>query len=119
MDKHTVLVVDDEPVVRNLVCTVLASRGLEPIGAADGIEALRALEARRPAIGLVISDVRMPGITGIELAHLLRNEQPDLPVLLISGHLPDGPAALSFPFLPKPFSPAALLEHFRRLLPPR
>ncbi len=111
-----VLVVDDEPIVRELVCRILACSGLDAVAAADGAEALRHFRTGGPAIDLVISDVQMPGISGIELAHRLRAERPGVSILLISGKVPEEQADFRFPFLPKPFTPNVLLEQVRRLL---
>jgi CheY-like chemotaxis protein len=107
-----VLVVDDEPVA----LTVL-QRTLEPhyhvLTASDGLEALNVMEAWGPVIRVVVTDVRMPGLSGPALAaHLARlNRSPG--ILFVSGYAdPDVPGEV----LAKPFRPDALLSAVARLL---
>ena len=85
----TVLVVEDDAQLRELYCAALSARGYAPCAAADGLEALAAVEAARPS--LVVCDVMMPNMDGIELARRLRREGRDLPILMITakGELAD------------------------------
>ena len=77
------LVVDDEPLVRTLVSTLLRRRGWSVIEAADGPSAL----ALAPeTLGLLVTDYDMPAITGVALAEQLRLRDDRLPVLVVSGH---------------------------------
>jgi two-component system cell cycle sensor histidine kinase/response regulator CckA len=107
----TVLVVDDESMVRTLV-----RRMLEPeysvVEAEDGESALRLLERGRPAIDVVLTDLVMPGIDGLDIITVLARHRPDLPVVCISGFASASASQLSVPFLPKPFS----LEELRATL---
>ena len=80
-----VLVVDDEPSVRDLVCRVLHGEGYRTIEAAHGGEALELLESGSEAVDLVVTDVVMPGMDGRELGRRLAQLKPSLPVLYISG----------------------------------
>ena len=117
-----VLVVEDEPMVRALVSHVLAAQGYDVRTASNGDEALALAEHADGELDLLISDVVMPGLNGVELARRLRSRWPGLKVLLISGYsdsrLFEGraegeePAAL----LAKPFTPQELLANARNLL---
>ncbi len=81
-----ILVVDDEELVRTLTVQVLERAGYEVVGAGDAQLALDLLEEGR--FDLVLSDVVMPGLSGVELLNELRDTQPDLPVLLMTGGSP-------------------------------
>jgi CheY-like chemotaxis protein len=85
--KRTILVVEDEVVIRMLISDVLRDAGLRVVEAANADEALMYVKTD-PNVRLVFSDVRMPGsMDGIELAHRLRSEFPHITVALASGHL--------------------------------
>ena len=81
----TILVVDDDPEVREIVSEILSDFGHSVVAASGGIEALRVLD-ETPGIDLVITDVRMPDISGLELAARATRERRDLKVILISGY---------------------------------
>ena len=78
-----ILVIDDEPQVRRLLQIMLARAGHDVVEAADGMEGLAAVRARRP--DLVVTDILMPNKEGIETIRELRREAPELPILVISG----------------------------------
>ncbi len=80
----TILIVDDDLEVREIVAEFLADFGHRVLQASGGMEALRLL-ANRPDVDLVITDVRMPDLSGIELAERATRERDDLKVILISG----------------------------------
>jgi CheY-like chemotaxis protein len=84
--KH-LLVVDDEPLVCEMLVRTLSRRGLHSFAAHDGLEALRVIEQHHEQIGAVLSDVRMPRVDGIRLARVLAETHPDLPVALMSSEL--------------------------------
>jgi CheY-like chemotaxis protein len=112
---RTILVVDDEEVVRMLVTRSLAEGGYEVVEAGHGAAALALLEDGRHDLDLVICDVVMPGMNGRDLARWLAANRPDLPLLLISGYpLPYLEAHDLYhpglPLLRKPFLPSLLLE---------
>jgi two-component system cell cycle sensor histidine kinase/response regulator CckA len=114
-----VLVVDDEEAVRRVAGATLSRAGHEPILAADGNEALGLLTERAP-IDLLITDLEMPGMNGLELAKLARATCPGLGVLFISGY-PDRVLSTAtdtgaIDLLEKPFSPMILLERVARAL---
>jgi PAS domain S-box-containing protein len=107
-----VLVVEDQPEVRNLACRILRTGGYNVTAAANGDEALRLAESPDLAIDLLLTDIVMPGMTGPELAARLRAGRPGLKVLFMSGYSDadpaDGLAGGGRPHLQKPFSPAQL-----------
>jgi two-component system cell cycle sensor histidine kinase/response regulator CckA len=80
---RTILVVDDEEMVRNVICRLLQVRGHRATGVASAHEALDRLDEQ--AWDLVLTDQGMPGMTGRELAHQVRKRKPDLPILLLTG----------------------------------
>jgi DNA-binding NtrC family response regulator len=109
----TVLVVEDEPHVRELVRLVLAQGGYEVVAASDAEEALALYRADPARIDLVLSDVLMPGLSGAELAAQLRAISPEIPVILMSGFTGDRIDPDSLPpdieVLEKPFKLDRLL----------
>lgn len=80
---RTILVVDDEDMVRNVITRLLAIRGHEAVAVSSAHEALDHLDDR--AWDLILTDQGMPGMTGRELAHQIRKRKPDLPILLLTG----------------------------------
>jgi len=81
----TIVVVDDDPEVREIVAEFLTDSGHHILQAADGQEALRIL-ANTPDVDLVITDVRMPDISGIDLAEMVTRNRDTPKVILISGY---------------------------------
>src|SRR5438045_45939 len=90
--RTTVLVADDDSALRFLLSRVLEIDGYEVTAAADGLEALDALLARRP--DALVLDVDMPRLTGIELCRRLRGSGSRLPILVLSGNPESRDAAL-------------------------
>lgn len=82
-DNLRILVVDDDPYLLDLLIETLTSIGYNAVGAANGEEALT--KVRKSRFGLVITDIKMPGINGLELAHKIKSDYPRLPVILITG----------------------------------
>ncbi len=110
----SILVAEDDATIRDLVCRVLSRSGFRVVAGASAREALASLEALGRTPDLLLTDVIMPEINGVELARLVRARHPLLPVIFMSGYhdpvdLPagDGAAAL---LLQKPVSPEALLQ---------
>jgi CheY-like chemotaxis protein len=85
----TVLVVDDEPTVLALACSILKGAGYDVLPAGSASEALQVV-ATTPRLDLLLTDVVMPGLSGRELADQLRQRQADLRVLYMSGYADDG-----------------------------
>jgi PAS domain S-box-containing protein len=119
--RGTVLLVEDEHVVRNIAHAMLMELGFEVLDAKDGVEALELFRQHRGAIDLVLSDLTMPHLDGWGLLAALRQLEPDLPVVLASGYAhgqvmagnhPEQPQA----FLSKPYRLAVLDETIRKSL---
>ncbi len=101
-----ILVVDDDKVVLRAVGEILRRAGHEVLALADPVEALA--EARDPSLDLVISDIRMPNLTGIELLRAFKEAQPDLEVIMMTGFATvetavEAVKAGAYDFLTKPF----------------
>ena len=113
--KQTILVVDDEEIVRSLTTRMLEAHGYTVIEAGDGFDAWTLLASEGEHIDLVISDVVMPRRDGLELAGCMGIMPHPPPLLLMSGW---GLRALEFerPFLVKPFRAHELLAAVHRLL---
>jgi len=110
----TILLVEDEEGLRALNARGLRSRGYQVVEAANGIEALEALEERNGEVDLVVSDVVMPEMDGPTLLTSMRGRNPDLKVIFVSGYAEDAfakslPENQQFAFLPKPFSLSQLV----------
>ena len=116
-----VLVVDDEPVVRQLVCAVLQGAGYEVLQADGGAQGLEILGQHPTGIDLVLLDLTMPGISGVELFRELKRTRPELRVVVMSGYTRSNVAKLFADvapndFLEKPFQAEQLLTVVRRVL---
>jgi CheY-like chemotaxis protein len=119
-DAPTILVVDDEEMVRVSTARMLERRGFHALTAATPHEALDILRGGAP-VALLITDIVMPGMYGTDLILHARALRPGLPVLLISGFADQqnahhGPIPEDVPFLPKPFDLADLLAKVQALL---
>ncbi len=118
---ETILLVEDEDSVRELVRATLASYGYEVIATASGQTALDIASKRRDGIHLLITDLMMPGIGGYELSHRLREQGSTIPVLYISGYCEESAVQNDIrpgvdAFLHKPFLPNALASKVRSVL---
>ena len=115
----TVLVVDDQRQVRELTARILEQHDARVVGAADGREALAAFAEHEDEIDVVLTDIVMPAISGIELARRLRNDRPGLPLVYFSGHAGDVELPDEGPLLQKPFTPEQLVSAIGDVLPAR
>ena len=95
------LVVDDDPGVRAMAVDIFQSLGFTVYDTYNGSDALRII-AEHPEIRLLFADVRMPGMTGTELAQRVRATRPDLKIVLTSGYV-DGSPIAGLPFIHKPY----------------
>jgi PAS domain S-box-containing protein len=118
--RATILLVEDEPAVRRLLATGLRGHGYTVLEASQPLEALALFEAQDHAIGVLMSDVMMPHMTGTALAHKLRAQRPDLPVVLMSGYAMDvfdrDPPPEGALLLQKPFTADAAARAIAPLL---
>jgi PAS domain S-box-containing protein len=119
---ETVLLVEDEEMVRKLAYTVLQRNGYKVLEASNGDEALDVVQGRNGnPIHLVVTDVVMPGMSGRQLADRLVSLQPELKVLYMSGYTDDaivhhGVLDPGIAYIPKPFTPETLASKVREIL---
>ncbi len=115
-----IMVIDDEPMVLNVLEKAMVRFGYDVTGFADGIEALEAFRARPDHFDAVVTDQSMPNITGYELATQMLAIRPDLPMVLTTGHSDEAiheqarAAGIRY-YLPKPFEMENLAEVLREL----
>jgi cyclic di-GMP phosphodiesterase len=114
-----ILVLDDEPVVRELMVEILQTAGYEAVGTDQAGEALNQLSD--PHVGLIVSDIVMPGLSGFELIDAVRAQRPSLPVVLVTGagtqgNLSEALAHGADGFVTKPFSHAELIDAVENVL---
>lgn len=113
MSVSSVLLIDDDPVVRSLASGILRKKGYEVFLAKTGEEGISLVKDRRPE--LVITDFQMPGLSGIEVVEAIRQVDPQIPVIVLTAY---GDTALTiesiqagaFDFIEKPINPRELLE---------
>ena len=117
---ETLLIVEDEPAVRNLVASALRHDGYHLLLATSAEEALKLADAHEGPLDLLLTDAVMPGKSGIELANALVARRPGLPVIVMSGYTEETliVGALSEPIalLQKPFTPRELRLRIRERL---
>ena len=117
---ETLLIVEDEPSVRNLVATALRHDGYRLLIASSAEDALTIADAHDGPIDLLLTDAMMPGKSGIELSTLMTARRPGIPIIIMSGYTEEtlavpglkGPMAL----LQKPFAPRELRRRIREVL---
>jgi two-component system, cell cycle sensor histidine kinase and response regulator CckA len=114
----TVLVVDDETAVRRFAVRVLQRDGYDVLEASDGIEAIELLQSGKASVHIVVSDIVMPRMNGVELMQAVAGSHPEIPVVLMSGYataaLSDLGIATPCSILPKPFPAERLLAEVHR-----
>jgi CheY-like chemotaxis protein len=116
----TVLVVDDHDATRQTIARMLEAGGFSVRQASSGTEALQRLATERNEIDLVLSDVTMPGMSGIDLSYQIREQYPTVPVAIVSGDVSElersiiGRAAV--PFIKKPFHAESLYSAIREAM---
>jgi len=118
---ETILVSEDEEAVREVVARSLRMRGYTVLEARNGNEALHLLQERKGEVHLLLTDLIMPVMGGLELSRSVRRLHAGLPILLMSGHSDDHAALRELieqrvPFLQKPFRPDALARRVREML---
>ena len=115
-----ILVVEDEPIVQKVCAAVLRNHGFEPIEALNGIEGLETYRERHEEICLVLSDISMPLMSGIDMTRKMFEVHSQANVILMSGAnlsdlIPDDIRRLCS-VLEKPFTPSRLIEAVKRCL---
>jgi two-component system, cell cycle sensor histidine kinase and response regulator CckA len=115
-----ILVVDDTVEVRTLVSRILEGQGYQVIDVSNAQQALSASEEAKGEIDLLVTDIKMPGMDGIELAVQLTTSYPEIQVLFISGQCEESEIQVhiekGFGFLSKPFMPHVLLNYVQEAL---
>ncbi len=117
----TVLLVEDEEMVRNMAETMIMRLGFNVLVAKDGVEAIEILQNHQDQISVILSDLTMPRMDGWETLSVLRRIRPDIPVVLASGHdeskvITNDHTELPQVFLQKPYQKAALKDALARAL---
>lgn len=118
---ETILVVDDEAAIRGLIRAILTAHGFRILTAGSGAEAIRIWGEATQPIDLLITDLKMPGMDGRELAREMRRKQANLKVLYMSGFAEeieefDPPPGGHSEFLEKPFSNSMLVGRVVRMV---
>jgi DNA-binding NtrC family response regulator len=121
-EKLTVLVAEDEPMLRVVVRETLRHAGFAVIEAEDGTEGLEILQSDR-AIDALLTDVKMPGLNGYQLAEASLSLRPRMRVILMTGYadeaIPDAIKRASIPVIRKPFDFASLGDSIREYIASR
>jgi len=120
----TVLVADDEDEVRQIASDILEKLGFTVVSATDGHEAVQAFEREPSRFDLVLLDLTMPGVSGVEALRRMRGRRPDLPALMMSGYAETEAEArlaglTSARFLQKPFTVASLVAIVQAMFKPK
>ncbi len=120
-ERPTLLLVEDEPALRQLVVTMLEEQDYNVLSAANGLDAIAVAERHRGPLALLITDVVMPRLSGPELAQRVRGLRPGLEVLFMSGYNDSrlatrGVEEANINLLVKPFTPDQLIERVRALV---
>ena len=118
--RRTILLVEDEPFVREATCSILENAGFEVLQAEDAREAMKVYEECKRGIDLVMTDMVLPGRTGQQLGQDLREHSPELVVLVTSGYgnqeyETEVPESRTY-FLAKPYSRRTLVEKIEKIL---
>lgn len=117
LSSGTVLFVDDDPMVRECASALLAALGFEVIEAKDGLDALEKFQANPRAFAVVIMDITMPRLDGIEATKKIKAVDSAAKVILSSGGSHQAPCEVAHEgFLPKPYRGRELLETIMKVL---
>jgi nitrogen-specific signal transduction histidine kinase/CheY-like chemotaxis protein/PAS domain-containing protein len=116
----TVLLVDDEPLLLDSLAEALGGLGFQVLACASGAEALERFDDAGATIDAAVIDLRLPQVSGVQVARSLRERRPTLPVVFMSGFVDQHREELSAfgdaPVLPKPFAPSQLVKTLEPLL---
>lgn len=114
--REAILLVEDEPAVRQLFAQALTRAGYQVYEARNGQEAMKVFDQHGDAIDLLLTDLRMPYMGGVELAQQLRARRKTLKLICVSGYPGGAESELTSDFLAKPFSRDNLLAKVREVL---
>lgn len=118
MDDKTILVVDDDNLVRVLVKRMLGEHGYRVVEAASGADALQVLREGTVSIDLLLTDMRMPKMHGTELARTVRAMMPWIPVMFMSGFSEELDLVEGADYIQKPFNKNSLLAKVQKAVSP-
>jgi len=119
-DTPQILIVEDDEAMREFLCQAISRSGYYVEAVQDGTEALRRIE--ESYFDLLLTDIRMPGLDGLELVRLARRRYPNLGVLLVTAYVQDALGATDFDgagvgVLSKPFNLSELIDRVETCLP--
>jgi two-component system, cell cycle sensor histidine kinase and response regulator CckA len=114
--RETILLVEDEPAVRQLFAQALVRAGYRVLEARNGQEAMKLFDQYGDSVDLLLTDLRMPYMGGAELVQHLRARRQTLKLICVSGYPAAGDTELTSDFLSKPFSREDLLSKVREVL---
>jgi DNA-binding NtrC family response regulator len=119
-DQCVILLAEDDVLVRNFIAALLTRKGFTVLAAADGMEAMELSRSYTGIIHLLLTDIRMPRMSGLDLSDSLVEARPGLKVLTMSGRISGeiSSMARNWPLLKKPFLPGALLEMLAGIFDP-
>lgn len=116
MAQETILLVEDEPAVRQLFATALKRAGYNVLEARNGEEAVKLFDQQPDSVDLLLTDMRMPYMGGAELAKELRHRKNNLKLICISGYPGSLETVVATDYLAKPFSRDEMLRKVRDVL---
>jgi len=119
-DTPQILIVEDDEAMREFLCQAISRSGYYVEAVQDGTEALRRVDESH--FDLLLTDIRMPGLDGLELARLVRRRYPNLSVLLVTAYVQDALGAIDLDgagvgLLSKPFNLSELIDRVETCLP--
>ena len=115
LDQPVVLIAEDEAIIQNIARITLEREGYFVLTAENGEVAMSISQQYPGKIHLLLSDVEMPKMNGVELSDRISRERPGILIVLMSGSFAEN--IPKFPFLPKPFVPKQLKDTIKALLP--
>lgn len=113
---RVILLAEDEPLVRRVAARVLTQAGYHMLCGDDGLKALELSRHFTGPIDLLLTDIQMPNLNGLELIGKIREERPEIRVLAMSGHALDPGIISDIPLLRKPFTPTTLKLHVEQAI---
>lgn len=123
VDRRVTLIVEDQAQVRALVAEILESNGFEVHVAEDGTQALERVKQLGATLSLLVTDIMVPGLSGAELCEAVRNELPEVPIVVMSGYAAEAQelarvSGSGVACIAKPFTPQQLLREIESVLQP-